>query len=89
MVTVHLLIEGEVQGVFYRASAKEIADKLGITGWIKNTWEGNVEAMITGYETSVQKFIDWCWQGPKKADVTNVTVTKKEEASFNNFSVVR
>jgi acylphosphatase len=51
MITVHLLIEGEVQGVFYRATAKEIADKLGITGWIKNTWEGNVEAMVTGNET--------------------------------------
>jgi acylphosphatase len=89
MITVHLLIEGEVQGVFYRATAKEMADKSGITGWIKNTWEGNVEAMITGNETSVQKFIDWCWQGPKKANVTNVTVTKKEETSFNNFSVVR
>jgi acylphosphatase len=89
MITVHLLIEGEVQGVFYRATAKEIADKLGITGWIKNTWEGNVEAMVTGNETSVQKFISWCWQGPKKADVTNVTVTKKEETSFNNFFVVR
>jgi len=89
MVTVHLLIEGEVQGVFYRATAKEMADKSGITGWIKNTWEGNVEAMITGNETSVQKFIDWCWQGPKKANVTNVTVTKKEEITFNNFSVVR
>ncbi|HEY6979184.1 MAG TPA: acylphosphatase [Chitinophagaceae bacterium] len=89
MITVHLIIEGEVQGVFYRATAKEIADRLGITGWIKNTLEGNVEAMVTGDETSVQKFINWCWQGPKKAEVTNVTVTKKEEQSFNNFSVVR
>jgi acylphosphatase len=89
MITVHLLIEGEVQGVFYRATAKEIADKIGVTGWIKNTREGNVEVMVTGDETSVQKFINWCWQGPKKAGVTNVTVTKKEEKTFTNFSVVR
>jgi acylphosphatase len=89
MITVHLLIEGQVQGVFYRATAKEIADKLGITGWIKNTWEGNVEATVTGDETSVQKFINWCWQGPKKAEVINVTATKKEEKTFNNFSVIR
>jgi acylphosphatase len=89
MITVHLLVEGEVQGVFYRATAKEIADKLGVTGWIKNTQEGNVETMATGSETSVQRFIDWCWQGPKKANVTNVTVTKKEETTFDNFSILR
>ena len=88
-MTVHLLIEGEVQGVFYRATAKEMADKLGVTGWIKNTWEGKVEAMVAGDEISVQKFVGWCWEGPKKANVTNVTVSKKEEKTFDNFSVVR
>jgi acylphosphatase len=89
MITVYLLIEGEVQGVFYRATAKEIADKLHLTGWIKNTAEGNVEAMVTGVDTSVQKFINWCWQGPEKAEVTNVIVFKKDETFFNDFSVIR
>lgn len=89
MPTVHLLIKGEVQGVFYRATAKEIADKLGVTGWIKNKWDGNVEALATGHEESLQKFIEWCRQGPKKAEVTDVIVTKKEETTFNNFSVIR
>ncbi len=89
MPTVHLLIKGEVQGVFYRATAKEIADKLGVTGWIKNKWDGNVEALATGDEESLQKFIEWCRQGPKKAEVTDVIVTKKEETTFNNFSVIR
>ena len=89
MPTVHLLIKGEVQGVFYRATAKEIADKLGVTGWIKNKWDGNVEALATGDEESLQKFIEWCRQGPKKAGVTDVIVTKKEETTFNNFSVIR
>ncbi len=89
MPTVHLLIKGEVQGVFYRATAKEIADKLGVTGWIKNKWDGNVEALAAGDEESLQKFIEWCRQGPKKAEVTDVIVTKKEETTFNNFSVIR
>ncbi len=89
MPTVHLLIKGEVQGVFYRATAKEIADKLRVTGWIKNKWDGNVEALATGDEESLQKFIEWCRQGPKKAEVTDVIVTKKEETTFNNFSVIR
>jgi acylphosphatase len=89
MLTVHLLIKGDVQGVFYRATAKEIADKLGVTGWIKNTREGNVEAMVTGNEESVQKFINWCRRGPPKAEVADVIVTKKEETSFTDFSVMR
>lgn len=50
MPTFHLLIKGKVQGIFYRASAKETADKTGITGWVKNTPEGDVEAVATGTE---------------------------------------
>ena len=60
MPTVHLLIKGKVQGVFYRASAKNIAKENGITGWIKNTKEGDVEAMISGSQEQVDMFIKWC-----------------------------
>ena len=59
MTTVHLLIKGKVQGVFFRATAKEVADKLGVKGWIKNTWDDDVEAMATGSEEAIQKFIEW------------------------------
>ena len=41
MPTVHLLISGKVQGVFFRATAKDVADEIGITGWVKNTDEGD------------------------------------------------
>ena len=89
MTTVHLLIKGKVQGVFFRATAKEVADKLGVKGWIKNTWDDDVEAMATGSEEAIQKFIEWCWAGPRKAEVENVIITKKEETSFKDFSVIR
>ena len=89
MTTVHLLIKGKVQGVFFRATAKEVADKIGVKGWIKNTWDDDVEAMATGSEEAIQKFIDWCWTGPQKAEVENVIVTKKEETPFKDFSVIR
>jgi acylphosphatase len=89
MATVHLRIKVKVQGVFFRATAKEMADKFGVKGWIKNTWDDDVEAMASGSEEAVQKFIEWCWQGPRKAEVENVIVTRKEETPFDDFSVIR
>jgi len=87
MPTFHLLIKGKVQGVFYRATAKEVAKKLGITGWIKNTNDGNVEALVTGTELLMQNFIAWCRSGPKGAQVTDVIITEQPETEFENFTI--
>ncbi len=89
MKTIHLLIKGKVQGVFYRATAKKMAEHFGIHGWIKNTKEGNVETFATGSEVSLNEFINWCKKGPKDAKVTEVIVTAKDNESFNGFSIVR
>jgi len=89
MPTKHLQIKGKVQGVFYRASAKETAATTGVTGWIKNMPEGDVGAVISGTEEQLRNFIEWCKTGPEKAIVTGVIVTDLEEASFGGFSIVR
>lgn len=89
MATVHLIIKGKVQGVFFRATAKEVADGLGLKGWVKNTFDDNVEAMATGDDKLIQQFISWCRKGPRRAEVTDVQVTKKEETAFTDFSVIR
>jgi acylphosphatase len=89
MPTVRLVIKGKVQGVFYRASAREMAEKLGITGWIKNNAEGDVEALITGSQHNIDHFVSWCWQGPARARVDTVEVKKEEERSFDSFQVIR
>lgn len=89
MPTKHLLIEGYVQGVFYRASARDMAEKLNLTGWVKNTTEGHVEAEVSGTESSIRAFIDWCKQGPPKAVVQKVIVTESEEKSFEGFTILR
>ena len=60
MPTVHLLIKGKVQGVFYRATAKTIAKENRVTGWIKNTKEGDVEAMVSCTKEQLEKFVAWC-----------------------------
>ena len=89
MQTVHILIKGKVQGVFFRASAKETADSLRISGWVKNTADDSVEAMASGDEKSIQQFINWCKQGPRRAIITDVAVTQKEPVQFIDFSIRR
>ena len=89
MPTIHLLITGEVQGVFYRATAKEIAEQIGLTGWVKNREDGSVEAMAVGTEEQLQRFIEWCKIGPSKAVVTNVTLTQVADEHFTAFTIKR
>lgn len=89
MPTIHLIIKGKVQGVFYRATAKEVADKIGITGWVKNNLTGDVEATVTGTEEQLQQFSNWCKNGPRKAKVTEVITTRHDETIFDGFTVIR
>jgi len=89
MPAYHIIIKGRVQGVFYRASAKEMADKAGVKGWIRNTPEGDVEAVVTGTEEEVQQFIQWCKKGPSGAKVTDVIASRKDEILFVDFSIMR
>ncbi len=88
MQTVHLLIKGRVQGVFYRASAKKAAGEHKLTGWIKNTEEGFVEIVATGSNEQIKSFVDWCRQGPTLAQVSEVIVSEIKEQHFNDFSIV-
>jgi acylphosphatase len=86
----HVVISGRVQGVWFRASTKEKADELGLTGWVKNTARGDVEAVFEGEEEVVRAMLDWCWRGPPLAKVTTVKETRKPfTATFSEFSVLR
>lgn len=89
MPTQHLLIKGTVQGVYYRASAREVADAIGLTGWIRNTPEGHVEAMVTGMPYQLQDFLVWCRKGPSGASVTAIEVEERSEESFVGFRIIR
>jgi acylphosphatase len=89
MATVHLLIKGKVQGVFYRATAKEKAEELGLNGWVKNTLEGDVEATVSGNEAALQQFITWCRQGPPKAQVDDMIITPKPDDGLSGFHIIR
>ncbi|MEO8852505.1 MAG: acylphosphatase [Ginsengibacter sp.] len=89
METVHLLISGKVQGVFFRNSARMIAEKLQVTGWIKNTSHEKVEAMVTGDGRAINEFINWCKKGPERATVTDVKISKQPETLFEDFRIAR
>ena len=89
MKTIRLTIRGKVQGVFYRATAKEIADALGVKGWVKNLPDRNVEIAATGIEESLQKFTDWCKQGPPRAKVDDVIVDERALEEFRDFRIIR
>ena len=75
MIRVHLLIQGEVQGVCYRATTREEAERLGLKGWVRNLDSGDVEAEVEGPEEIVEEFIRWCRKGPPAASVSDVKVT--------------
>lgn len=87
--TVQIIVEGKVQGVFYRATTREVAEKIGVKGWVRNREDGSVEIMASGSEAQLKEFIDWCRKGPKRAEVSNVTVTTVEGESFKEFQVIR
>jgi len=89
MIRVHLLISGEVQGVFYRASAREQAVNLGLKGWVRNLDTGEVEAEVEGPEGVVEDFIRWCRKGPPAASVSEVQVTRKDfQGEFRGFGIL-
>jgi acylphosphatase len=87
---VHIKIHGRVQGVYYRASALQEAQKLGLTGWVMNCPDGAVEAVAEGAKHKLEALIAWCRQGPDGARVTSVDVRwKKPENNFYSFSIRR
>ena len=89
MQTVHLVIKGKVQGVFFRATAKEVANEMGIKGWVKNMPGGHVEVLASGDKEQLEKFIEWCRSGPKRAAVKELIITEREDSSLPDFFIIK
>lgn len=87
-VRAHLLISGRVQGVAFRYYAQDIAQSLGVKGWIRNCWDGKVEIVVEGEEEEVEKLINWCYRGPGSAIVEKVDIEwEKHRREFNSFGI--
>ncbi len=84
----HVVIEGNVQGVFFRASTREESCKLGLTGWVKNCPDGRVEAIFEGDTDKIDQMIQWYKKGPPGATVSNVeTVREQATGEFDSFTI--
>lgn len=90
MTRAGLLIKGLVQGVFYRASARDEAVRLGLTGEVRNLPGGDVEAVVEGPREQIEAFIAWCRRGPEAARVDEVQVRwEAARGEFRGFRVTR
>jgi acylphosphatase len=89
MQTIKIKVTGRVQGVFYRQSAKEKADSLGIKGTIRNCEDDSVEIIATGSKDQLDKLVAWCKSGPPRAVVSNIATQQLSLQEFNNFSIIR
>ena len=82
-VTVH----GNVQGVFFRDSTQEEAERRGVSGWVTNRSDGSVEAVFEGDADAVAAMVAFCREGPSRADVTSVDEEREEPEGLDGFSV--
>ncbi|PWT98405.1 MAG: acylphosphatase [Bacteroidetes bacterium] len=83
------VIRGKVQGVFFRGSTREKAEKLGLVGEVKNLPDGSVWLAVEGEEELVEELIAWCHQGPLRAEVDEVVVNDGNVTGYTNFQVTR
>lgn len=82
MIARRCYVSGRVQGVFYRASARQRADTLGLTGYARNLADGRVEVLACGDPAAVAAFCAWLWEGSPAATVTEVLVEELDAAAL-------
>jgi acylphosphatase len=87
IVRKRLLVQGRVQGVFFRASLQREATRHAVNGWARNRGDGNVEAVIEGEADAVDAVVRWCHVGPPRADVELVEITSEEPQGETRFAV--
>ena len=85
----HFRVRGQVQGVFFRASTEAVALRLGLSGWVRNSENGDVELVACGTVRQLDDMENWLRQGPSRARVTGVQRTPAAFQTFNGFEVRR
>lgn len=84
----HVLVSGEVQGVFFRQETKRRADNVNVKGWVRNRSDGSVEAVFEGEEQAVRALVEFCKRGPSRAVVTNAEVDWEDYVGeFSDFRI--
>lgn len=83
------IVTGKVQGVFYRASACDVANSLGLKGTVCNLPGGDVQIEVEGEQGVINKFYGWCLEGPPRAVVNKIHVTEGVVQGYDDFVIMR
>ena len=81
------IVHGHVQGVFFRDSVRRLAERLGVSGWVRNNWDGSVEAVLEGERDGVESVVGFMREGPRGARVDRVDVADEEPEGLKGFDV--
>lgn len=85
----NIRVTGRVQGVFFRASARDVARGLGLNGFVRNEPDGSVYIEAEGGERDLSQFEDWCRKGPPHAQVSDLQIKEGTVQNFRDFTVKR
>jgi acylphosphatase len=87
VVRYRLLISGHVQGVFFRDTCRRMAERLGVSGWVRNLSDGSVEAVFEGADGEVGRLMEWSRHGPPRAVVEDVLVQSEPPEGISGFQI--
>jgi acylphosphatase len=87
VVRYRVLISGRVQGVFFRDTCRQLAERSGVAGWVRNLPDGRVEAVFEGPDTDVRHLVAWAHSGPRLADVDDVAVQTEPPEGLTTFQI--
>ncbi|MGD0741871.1 MAG: acylphosphatase [Acidimicrobiales bacterium] len=86
-IRAHVIVRGRVQNVFFRASCRREATRLGLSGFVSNLRDGRVEGVFEGEADAVRDAVEWCRHGPPDAVVESIEVTFEEPVGETGFRV--
>ena len=84
----HIIVHGRVQGVFFRASTQERGRDLGLCGWVRNRVDGTVEIHAEGEKQSLDRFAQWCRQGPPAARAEQLETKAVPSEGMSSFKIM-
>ena len=82
-----VIVSGQVQGVFFRDTARRLAQQRGVAGWVRNNWDGTVEAVFEGDGEAVERLVAFMREGPRGARVDRVDVSDEQPEGLAGFDV--
>jgi acylphosphatase len=87
MIRRRVVVRGEVQGVFFRDSARRESERRGVAGWVTNRSDGAVEAVFEGDPEAVESMVAFSRSGPGRADVHDIEVSDEEPEGLDGFEI--